>query len=77
MSGQRSSVSCRLTRVGAMYTSSPAASTARFCAAFSRNSSSFRASAQRTQRAVLMAIVLGLARLGGETPPVDASLHSE
>jgi ABC-type phosphate transport system permease subunit len=27
--------------------------------------------------AVLMAVVLGLARLGGETPPVDSSLHTE
>jgi TRAP-type C4-dicarboxylate transport system permease small subunit len=27
--------------------------------------------------AVLMAIVLALVRLGGETPPVDAALHSE
>jgi len=27
--------------------------------------------------AVLMAIVLALARLGGETPPVDSSLHTE
>jgi len=27
--------------------------------------------------AVLMALVLALARLGGETPPVDSSLHTE
>jgi TRAP-type C4-dicarboxylate transport system permease small subunit len=27
--------------------------------------------------AVLMAAVLALARLGGETPPVDSSLHTE
>ena len=52
-SGARSCASCRLTRVGARYTSWPAASMLRLPAFYSRNSSSFFSLLQVTQRAVV------------------------